>query len=575
MSPPQKPPKLRHACNECHASKVRCSGERTGCRRCVSNQQICTYSVSMVGKVQGHRRRTSPSKDAAMTGAGSRSGDQTLNIQTPMVPVVPVAIAQAIQDVAVGNHSSNDRNEASVEDSINVSRSPKQCNCDTLPEKNHGKATLSTPPENFSSRMSDTETYLDTPVIEHEVLWDFSSDEGHDVFNPVGLEKTSSVDTTDDSGYGDSEFDFSIHEVPITINSHHDFRSPKRQRTTPVPIPPIPEPRLFHKRPHSESSDKQPQQPQTDMPWRSQSQLYTRPTALIRHHNSYSGEIHDYSENGASLDADSGFNRGFTSHSMTSQTNRNHPSMDHMSQNKRDDSLPFTARPKHIPLLTSPPITSSEDSWRFTSKCFTMISKLQKLLRDPSSLSLDVILATNKSVVSELSQIFDSTSVLNTARSTSPEDYLSVHSGSQPDNSYNMSPSMDFTPLMTYIIALKHIHDLYSQACFMFTQHDLTKQSPSIPSPRNTSSNPNSPLSNTFGLPQLDFGTFKIDIADQRRLFSEIIAKELSNCLSTCTRVRSCFLMQPGDISAPTGLMEETFLGIEEGLQRMMKQMKI
>ncbi|KAJ8060686.1 hypothetical protein OCU04_010991 [Sclerotinia nivalis] len=462
-----------------------------------------------------------------------KSGDQTLHIQTPMVPVATV---QVIQDVAVGNHSGNDQNEASVEDSINVSRSPKQCDCNILPEGNHGKATVSSSPEDFSSRLSNMETYLDTPMIEHEFLWDFGSDEGQDVFNSVGLEKTSSVGTTNDSGYGDSELDFSIHEVPTTINSHHDFRSPKRQRTSPVPIPPIPEPHLFQKRPHFESSDKQPQQPQTDTPWMSQSQLYTRPTVSIRHHNSYSGEMHDYSENSASLDADSGFNRGFTSHPTTGQMNRNHTSMDHMSQNTRDDSLPFTARSQHLPFPMSPPITSSEASCRFTSKCFTMISKLQKLLRDPSSLSLDVILATNKSVVSELSQIFDSTPALNPARSTSPEDYPSVHSGSQPDNSYNISPSVDFTLLMIYVITLKHIHDLYSQACVMFTQHDLTKRSPSIPSPRNTSSNPNSPASNTFGLPQLDFGTFKIDIAGQRRLFSEIIAKELSNCLSTCTR---------------------------------------
>ncbi|APA15874.1 predicted protein [Sclerotinia sclerotiorum 1980 UF-70] len=500
-----------------------------------------------------------------------KSGDQTPNTQTPMVPVATV---QVTQDVTVGSHSSNDQNDAAVEDSTNVCRSPKQCNCITLPEENHGKSTVSSSPEDFS-RLSNMETYLGTPMIEHEFLWDFGSDEGQDVFNSVGLEKPSSVGTANDSGYGDSEFDFSIHEVTSTINSHHDFRSPKRQRTSPVPTPPIPEPQLFEKRPHSESSDKQPQQSQIDTPWMSQSQLYTRPTVLMRHHNSYSREINDYSENSPSLGADSGINRGFISHPMAGQTNRTHPSLDHMSQNTRDDSLSFTARSQHLPFAISPPIVSSEASCRFTSKCFTMISKLQKLLRDPSSLSLDVILATNKSVVSELSQIFDSTPGLNTTRTTSPEDYASVHSGSQPDNSYNISPSMDFTLLMLYVITLKHIHDLYSQACVMFMQHDLTKRTPSISSPRNTSSIPNSPPPNTFGLPQLDFGTFKIDIADQRRLFSEIIAKELSNCLSTCTRVRSCFLMQPGDISAPTGLMEETFLGIEEGLQRMMKQMKI
>ncbi|KAJ5190097.1 hypothetical protein N7491_007860 [Penicillium cf. griseofulvum] len=51
------PIKLRTACNQCHFSKVRCSGEKTGCTRCVNLGYTCVYAESRVGKVQGNRAR--------------------------------------------------------------------------------------------------------------------------------------------------------------------------------------------------------------------------------------------------------------------------------------------------------------------------------------------------------------------------------------------------------------------------------------------------------------------------------------------------------------------------------------
>ncbi|KAF7901522.1 hypothetical protein EAF00_003743 [Botryotinia globosa] len=570
MSPPQKPPKLRHACNECHASKVRCSGERTGCRRCVYNQQKCTYSVSMVGKVQGHRRRASVLKNTAVTGTTPRSGDQSLNIHTT-AETVSVASADVIHDEASSNSLNSKQNDAPVESSEGITSPPAHCS--VLPGGNNDKVTSNSAPENFSTSLESIDTSsLETPMIEHEFSWDFSSDERADVLNSHALEDPSNVDSMKNPEYGDFEYDFSIHEVHTTTSSQDASRSPKRQIAGPIPISPIP---TFHprKRTHSDSSENQAQHAQNDLRWRSQSQSYTRPTIPTHHHtHGFSREMYEYPESNGSFDADCGFDRGFTSHSTTSQTNVNHQSMNRMTHNNK---ISFTAQSHYMtsPILSS--VTQYEASWRFTSKCFVIISKLQKLLRDPSSLSLDVILATNKSAVSELAHIFDSTLASNTTRSTSPEDFFSIHSGIQPGNSCNSSQVMDFTPLMISVIALKHIHDLYSQACFIFTQDDPRRRSPSTPSPRNAPSTSSSPSPNPFGLPQLDFGTFKIDIADQRRLFSEIIARELGNCLSACTRLRSCFLMQPGDISAPTGLMEETFLGIEEGLQTMIKQVKI
>ncbi|KAI0096718.1 hypothetical protein GGR51DRAFT_494783 [Nemania sp. FL0031] len=49
--------KLRNACNNCCAAKVKCSGEKTGCERCRNAETACVYAESMVGKVPGVRAK--------------------------------------------------------------------------------------------------------------------------------------------------------------------------------------------------------------------------------------------------------------------------------------------------------------------------------------------------------------------------------------------------------------------------------------------------------------------------------------------------------------------------------------
>ncbi|KAF2671451.1 hypothetical protein BT63DRAFT_217410 [Microthyrium microscopicum] len=52
--------KLRAACNSCHASKVRCSGEKSGCARCRTLGLECVYVESRVGKVKRRRANIQP-----------------------------------------------------------------------------------------------------------------------------------------------------------------------------------------------------------------------------------------------------------------------------------------------------------------------------------------------------------------------------------------------------------------------------------------------------------------------------------------------------------------------------------
>ncbi|KAJ5266582.1 hypothetical protein N7478_009390 [Penicillium angulare] len=56
MTSARKPLRLRAACNQCYAAKLRCSGEKEGCDRCRRNGLSCEYQVSMVGRASKKRR---------------------------------------------------------------------------------------------------------------------------------------------------------------------------------------------------------------------------------------------------------------------------------------------------------------------------------------------------------------------------------------------------------------------------------------------------------------------------------------------------------------------------------------
>ncbi|TGO07029.1 hypothetical protein BTUL_0345g00060 [Botrytis tulipae] len=287
---PQKPPKLRHACNGCHASKVRCSGEHTGCRYYVYNQQKYTYSISMVGKV-----RASVLKNTALVGTNpSISDNQSLNVHTT-AEIVSIASADIISNEANSNNLNNKQNDVPIESSEGTTSSPAHCSI--LPGENNNTVTSSSTSENFSTSLESIDTSsLETPMIEHEFSWDFSSDERANALSSLTLENPSNADSIKNPEYGDFEYDFSIHDVHATTSSQDASRSPKRQTAGPIPISPIPTFRP-RKRTHSDSSGKQAQHTQNDLRWRSQSQSYMRPTIPTHHHtHGFSREMSEYPE---------------------------------------------------------------------------------------------------------------------------------------------------------------------------------------------------------------------------------------------------------------------------------------
>ncbi|KAL4967838.1 Zn(II)2Cys6 transcription factor domain-containing protein [Aspergillus stella-maris] len=95
----KRPPKLRAACNECHAAKVRCSGEKTGCQRCSNLHLKCAFSISRIGKVPG--KRSKANRVAAATVSTSSSAPistSSSSISTPILSPPLLTAARPFED---------------------------------------------------------------------------------------------------------------------------------------------------------------------------------------------------------------------------------------------------------------------------------------------------------------------------------------------------------------------------------------------------------------------------------------------------------------------------------------------
>ncbi|KAE8329551.1 hypothetical protein BDV39DRAFT_45838 [Aspergillus sergii] len=79
----KRPPKLRAACNECHAAKVRCSGEKTGCQRCANLGSECIFSISRIGKVPGKRSKANRAAAAAAAAAAVTAPPSSTSLTSP------------------------------------------------------------------------------------------------------------------------------------------------------------------------------------------------------------------------------------------------------------------------------------------------------------------------------------------------------------------------------------------------------------------------------------------------------------------------------------------------------------
>ncbi|KAI1263626.1 hypothetical protein F5Y18DRAFT_393584 [Xylariaceae sp. FL1019] len=82
-----KPGKLRAACNQCAASKVKCSGEKTGCSSCANRGIECVFAESRVGRVPGMRGKRKLTHPDARSMGNTRGA--VLAEPTPLSPRTP------------------------------------------------------------------------------------------------------------------------------------------------------------------------------------------------------------------------------------------------------------------------------------------------------------------------------------------------------------------------------------------------------------------------------------------------------------------------------------------------------
>ncbi|KAI3316475.1 hypothetical protein HD806DRAFT_445392 [Xylariaceae sp. AK1471] len=92
-----RPVRLRSACTQCCAAKVKCSGERSGCSRCRTSGTACKYEESRVGKVPGiraKRRRESVAATTPLPGEVTSSPD-SIAIPATSTPIARSPAAQS------------------------------------------------------------------------------------------------------------------------------------------------------------------------------------------------------------------------------------------------------------------------------------------------------------------------------------------------------------------------------------------------------------------------------------------------------------------------------------------------
>lgn len=514
----QKPPKLRHACNECHASKVKCSGERTGCRRCTENGQTCTYSVSMVGKVQSHRRRIRLSKDIPKP--PGTSPDTTSVARTPesLFDPKPEHSSPAVKtDTGAGDEKCPGETRAK-EGQDNVAAFQMMDFADEIPDD--------------FMMFVNTDYLAPTQSHVNDESW-YKGSPRHNSHSSSGGGGAAAFSPRMEN-HGE-QADMLNHSNPPPC--HDGIFSPGYQLN------------------HRSQSFSHPPLMETQNRRRYYDDCTSSPTdsdQLARSVSPFSTAAH--------------------------QNYQRFPHRDTTPQSSNGSGGLFSPCSQIPSTCGSPP---SEQSWHSISKTLDVIGRLQKLLLDPSSLSLDVILATNKTALAELDASLSGSTCLSPGQFSATSYFalgkIDVESRTP---GFPAAASSDPATQMIYVVALKHIHELYSRACFIFNQDsDESAAISSIPSPPNYNAAASFPpshrkASSSFGLPRLDFGSFIIDMADQRRMFAEIIARELGNCLNVCQKVRGCFGGQP-QMGVPeragSGVMEETFWGVEEGVSALVK----
>lgn len=203
-----------------------------------------------------------------------------------------------------------------------------------------------------------------------------------------------------------------------------------------------------------------------------------------------------------------------------------------------------------------------------TVRCLGIVDKLQRQLHDPAGATVDVLLATNKAAVSELNTMLSLE--LRQHSETTSSQLSGFFGGSDAQERLDIAP----IGIMMYVIALQYITDNYTQACRFF----LTQSSSNaayLPSSAGAGFGGYQNDYRAGGLPQLDFGSFKIDVADQRKFFGEIIGREMATASAVCLRVRDAVPNQLGSMTVRTGLLEETLSGIEARLKNLMEQVHI
>ena len=137
--------KLRSACDRCHQTKMRCSGDMP-CHGCLASKSLCFYSVSSPlgrprGSKKGQPRAGSTSNDTVPRDTASNGERTTMNLARPMAATSEQRKRSSPQH-APDRRKNRSRSSRSSE-SLNISMSDDQReDASSLPPTMSGTQTL-------------------------------------------------------------------------------------------------------------------------------------------------------------------------------------------------------------------------------------------------------------------------------------------------------------------------------------------------------------------------------------------------------------------------------------------------
>ncbi|KAK5997728.1 hypothetical protein PT974_00085 [Cladobotryum mycophilum] len=222
------------ACNNCHAKKLKCSGEKSGCERCATSQLVCEYTRSNSRSSRRGKKASGRSSTDSRTSGDHLAGDSSPGSQSGSKP--STSTSSRHQQKASRRHSRQAGGKASSlsppRDTTILDRlDPALLGPDdgfdlrSLSIGSEHEATMVTTGAEYTASVaayaSHHSEYYPQPPQQHAGSWQHASQDSY-IVTSAGVDP-SYLSTVGPEGYSDQEY-YGQYPDYTSYQHHHDPR---------------------------------------------------------------------------------------------------------------------------------------------------------------------------------------------------------------------------------------------------------------------------------------------------------------------------------------------------------------